>query len=268
MIALVWEGPAGNARHCWHENGNMRLCHRPSGLFCYTFLHFYEPVKILLDGELVLTKPHACIMIAPHTPQTYYTLTPLTHDWAHIDDTTARLWSNAGLKFDALYYPHTYDFITEYMQAIERENYAKDIGYAHVIDAKFTEMFFQIARSLNAPLTDMQTRYVHQLRQLRQEMQSHLNEKWSVSRIADTLGISNAYVHLLYKNIYGTTPTADIISMRIASAEQQLSLSSNSIYEIALSLGYASPDHFIRQFKQFVGQTPGAYRKKHIPSPR
>ncbi len=79
--------------------------------------------------------------------------------------------------------------------------------------------------------------------------------------MADSLHISNGYLHTQYKNIFHTTCMKDVIHSRISNACELLSATQHSIEEIALSCGYHNTEHFIRQFKKEVGTTPSHYRK-------
>ncbi len=264
MIAIMWDGHQsylGNARHRWFEEDGIRII-RPEGIFCYTFLHFHSPTKFLTPDGYIITKPHACIMFAPYVPQEYTAVGPLYHDWAHLDEDSAALWTKAGLEFNTIYYPKSYDFITENMQVIELEDIRKEPGHEAFIDAKLTETFIGIARCLDSSMTSVNKRVMQLLQQTRREMMLSLGEKWTAKRIADAMSISEVYLYSLYKKLYDISPTADIIRARVAAAQLELSNTTRPVADIATSLGYSSTDHFSRQFKQIVGQSPYAYRKR------
>ena len=77
-----------NARHAWPERAGFHL-ERKNGYPDYTFLHFFGSVELLVGGERVVTRPHACILYAPGMPQWFYSRQPLTHDWIHFTDDPA-----------------------------------------------------------------------------------------------------------------------------------------------------------------------------------
>lgn len=62
MIEIV------SLRHEWPEKAGFFI-DRPVGYPKYTFLHFNNSVEILVDGAMVTTEPHACIIYNIGTPQ-------------------------------------------------------------------------------------------------------------------------------------------------------------------------------------------------------
>ena len=54
-------------RHAWPEKKGFNLFRR-QGLEEFTFLHFWKPVYMLVDGETVLTKPNAVILFDKFVP--------------------------------------------------------------------------------------------------------------------------------------------------------------------------------------------------------
>ena len=81
--------------------------------------------------------------------------------------------------------------------------------------------------------------------------------------MAKKIGLSESHFYLLYKKIYGITPTSDLIKVKIDSAKHMLRFQKTQIGDIAANLGYQNTTHFIRQFKKMVGISPSQYRNKH-----
>jgi AraC-like DNA-binding protein len=64
--------------------------------------------------------------------------------------------------------------------------------------------------------------------------------------------------------MFGTTPGQDMIRGKMDHAKSLLLVDEYMpLATIAERLGYSSQYHFIRQFKQITGETPGAYRRKN-----
>jgi iron complex transport system substrate-binding protein len=62
--------------------------------------------------------------------------------------------------------------------------------------------------------------------------------------------------------VYSCPPIDDLIRARIDSARHMLLYTDQTISSIAEAVGYANQTHFIRQFKQYTGSTPGQYRRE------
>ena len=73
--------------------------------------------------------------------------------------------------------------------------------------------------------------------------------------------LSRSRFSVVYNNLFGTSPKADLINARISKASYLLTLGTMSIADIAEQCGYQNVYHFIRQFRTITGVTPGKYRK-------
>ncbi|MBQ1935624.1 MAG: helix-turn-helix transcriptional regulator, partial [Clostridia bacterium] len=74
--------------------------------------------------------------------------------------------------------------------------------------------------------------------------------------------LSRSRFSVLYQKIFHVSPIRDLIRARIERACYYLSSGTQSIPEIAELCGYQNEYHFIRQFKEETGMTPGAFRNK------
>lgn len=82
----------------------------------------------------------------------------------------------------------------------------------------------------------------------------------SVAYCADALHLSANYFGDLIKRETGKTAQEQIQQKTIEVAKERIFDYNKSVTEIAYSLGFKYPQHFIRLFKQKVGITPNEYR--------
>lgn len=249
-----------SVRHSYPENAGFYI-DRKKGHGDFTFLHFYNSVEILLDGKLVKTEPHSIILYDRTTPQYFRSEEALVHDWFHFDGQI----SEAGLhilKMNQIYYPNQYQYITETVAELEREFLGTQLQAELLMDLKLKELFLKLERDIagNENVT-VEPEYIQIFRRLRGEVFSRLDLEWSVSDMAKKVNLSESHFYVLYKKIYGITPTADLIRAKMKSAKNMLLYDNKRIDDIALALGYKNTTHFIRQFKGIVGRTPTEYRK-------
>lgn len=84
----------------------------------------------------------------------------------------------------------------------------------------------------------------------------------TVKYCADKLCLSPNYFGDLIKKETGKTALECIQNKIISIAKERLLLPSDSISQIAYSLGFQYPQHFTRVFKRMTGMTPNEYREK------
>jgi len=82
----------------------------------------------------------------------------------------------------------------------------------------------------------------------------------SVAYCADALNLSPNYFGDLVKKETGKTAQEYIQARLIDMAKEKIFDTSKSISQVAYELGFKYPQHFVRLFKQRVGQTPNEYR--------
>lgn len=255
-------------RHAYPELGRFYI-DRKDGHKNYTFLHFFNSMKIVYKGELIETAPGAVIIYDIGTPQYFESNSDIIHDWIHFKGDITPLLNCTNLKLDTIYYPKNTSFITAITKELETEFYSNYANKDKITEIKFRELFIKLGREIsgeNVPDFDRHTQ--EKFRYLRGKIFTSLDEKWTSDRMAKEVGYSQSRFFNIYKSIYGVSPTADLINARINRAKNILSFQQTSIEEISQLLGYENTTHFIRQFKSRTGLSPNEYRKqKNIPKP-
>ena len=96
------------------------------------------------------------------------------------------------------------------------------------------------------------------------EMEHEPEELPTVKYFADRICLSPGYFGDLIKKETGRTAQEYIQRKIISLSKSRLLSSSRNISEIAYSLGFKYPQHFIRLFKKETGYTPGEFRDLNI----
>ena len=102
----------------------------------------------------------------------------------------------------------------------------------------------------------------HELLMLRRQIINDPQLPWSVAEMAKQLHVSTGHLQLLYKQKFGISCMDDVIECRLRKAKDLLIYADQSIAETAVSCGYQNTEHFCRQFRKYVGTTPGGFRKR------
>ncbi|KIL38341.1 hypothetical protein SD70_27100 [Gordoniibacillus kamchatkensis] len=86
----------------------------------------------------------------------------------------------------------------------------------------------------------------------------------TLSDVAASVGLSDKYLNVLFKEVTGLTINHWIIRLRMEEAGRLLKDPAIKIYEICDRIGYADQDHFRESFKKQFGLTPTEYRNKFL----
>jgi AraC-like DNA-binding protein len=87
-----------------------------------------------------------------------------------------------------------------------------------------------------------------------------INSPLSPEEIAASLNMSYTWFRRIFRQYTGMAPAQYITQLKIQKAKELLSVTTLSIKEIALELGYESIDYFSTQFRKQTGQTPTQFR--------
>jgi AraC-like DNA-binding protein len=103
--------------------------------------------------------------------------------------------------------------------------------------------------------------------QLRELIQDHLDTNLSLrlTEAADTLQVNPTYLSREFARYFDNLSFGEYIrKLRLEKAQQLLDTTAYSVGEIAYLTGFSDQSHFTRIFKQHMGQSPAAYRKKRV----
>lgn len=70
------------------------------------------------------------------------------------------------------------------------------------------------------------------------------------------------HFHRIYQSVAGETVAATVRRVRLAMATRLLARGGQSITDVALAVGYESPQAFTRAFGQFTGQSPREFQQQ------
>ena len=94
-------------------------------------------------------------------------------------------------------------------------------------------------------------------------IEANYHQHITLTDVAQAVGYSPAYLTDLVKRQTGQSVYRWITKRRITEACRLLTTTSYAVYQIGEAVGYTDANHFIRQFRQFNGMTPQAWRQFH-----
>lgn len=94
----------------------------------------------------------------------------------------------------------------------------------------------------------------------------HPERAWTVEELAEQAGISRTTLFTQFRELVGEPPGKYLTRWRMQRASQILRLEHTTLKDIASLVGYESEASFSKAFKQWMGQSPGAYRQQMLRS--
>jgi AraC family transcriptional regulator, transcriptional activator of pobA len=85
-----------------------------------------------------------------------------------------------------------------------------------------------------------------------------------VNQAADHIGLSPQNLNSICRKVAGKSASELIIQQVILEAKRYLIHSDKNVSEIAFTLNFSDPSHFVKYFKKTTGETPQAFRSRHF----
>src|SRR6201992_3516265 len=100
------------------------------------------------------------------------------------------------------------------------------------------------------------------LRRARDLMDREYASPLDVASLARTALMSTAHFSRQFREAYGETPYAYLMTRRIERAQALLRIGEMTVTEVCLEVGCTSLGSFSARFTELVGETPTAYRAR------
>lgn len=100
----------------------------------------------------------------------------------------------------------------------------------------------------------------YRIKRVTEFIQAHIEEEITLNDLARDAGLSPSHFCSLFRKTLGTTPHQFVLRCRIQHAKSLLTLSGQSILDVALASGFRTHQHFSRIFHRVVGLSPSVYR--------
>lgn len=242
---------------------------QPQGSGFYILYHFKDSITLTTPEGTIKSKPHAFFIVSPSFVHTFSAQSGFLHDFAVFHGDILPALQKYDIEPNTFLYPRNPIKLQDYIREIESFLYESDQEYLK-IEKRFcmTELILiELSRQLHINNINVEKILIPQnllveFHNLRAEFYNQVPKRISVKEMAQRLLLSESLFHKYYKIIFNTTPNKDLIQARIEYAKTLLIMGS-SIVSIAETLGYPNQQHFIRQFKQVTGLSPGKYALKN-----
>jgi AraC-like DNA-binding protein len=145
-------------------------------------------------------------------------------------------------------------------ERMEREFTRKEPGYRAALLGYMTVLFSKIFRKMSLPAeTDAVRRNITP--EIISYIESHLNEKLTLAELACRSFYNPSYFSRIFKEYSGQSLSDFIHRKRVERALELLNTTDLAVEQIGSVVGFSDKKQFYRQFKNYMGITPGAVRK-------
>src|SRR4051794_20319839 len=91
-------------------------------------------------------------------------------------------------------------------------------------------------------------------------------DRLEVDDMARAAGVSRAHFSREFKQAFGVSPHAYLLTRRLERAASLLRVTDRSVTEVCMDVGWQSVGSFTTSFKRMFGKTPTAYRAAFPPA--
>lgn len=238
---------------------------RPEGNDLYSILLFKQPITIWQDGGMVNAPENSCMIFSRWSTQLYYNdHMDYLHDGVFFyGEDLYDLFCTLELPINRTFQIREPKTVSNLIKDIAAEYVLKEPHSPQILDLQLRVLLYKLS-DLHSQNENLDSGYYKTFQELRREVFHAPEQNWSAPLLANEVHLSVSRFQHLYQSFFGSTLTQDLIQSRIEHAQYLLRSSSAPISEIAVSCGYNSTEHFLRQFKKYMGVTPGKYRNMRM----
>jgi AraC family transcriptional regulator len=204
----------------------------------------YAPLDCELEGWCKLEKPAVVTTVS---------IEPVSGDEANIDlsrlppriEFEDQMLRWVMLRFQALLTDPSYDVP----------------GYAETLAEVLSFDLYRIASGAPRRSPECSGLSANQVRLVTEYMESHLNEKTTISELAGLVDLTRFHFIRSFKQAAGIPPHQFMIRLRVDRAKEMLAEGGRSVAEVASRTGFGSSIQLTRAFRRVLGTTPSAFRR-------
>ena len=230
----------------------------PRGKQNYSLFLFKTEALVKSDAGINDVNPGDCILISPSTS---IFVKPkkdaIVYDLIEFKGSDAtRLVSQVGFELNSVCSPVQIYFVDALMDKISKECNANDLLWERVIASSLDELLTKLVRFSKQDFVLSMPDHAQRLRELRSEVHENFSKHWTISNMAEMMGLSSSRFASLYKQVFNTSPTEDLIKTRIEQSKKMLSATKVSVKKVSVACGFESVHYFHRAFKKRMNITP------------
>ncbi len=242
------------------------------GTFCtrkvsstYSVYYFYTDFLYEVNGSLLKGNAGDMLIMPPKTVIYHGAVSSqdsFINDWLYFNENSEidELLKKYPIPINKSFSVGHKTVLNHALKRIRKEISFGMQGYKEKIDLILRELIIDIYRAYL--FSDEEEGVSSKMERVREELYLSPEKQWSLKEMAQLSGYSVSRFCAVYNEVYGISPKADLLRIRISKAKRMLKYSGRNITEIAEGCGFQSIYYFSKYFKAATGYSPSEYKKK------
>lgn len=135
-------------------------------------------------------------------------------------------------------------------------------GFQVMARLKLLELIVFLSRTYDQTTTTQEGKTLLRVGSVIGALEQHFDEPWTIDALADLAHMSKSNLIRVFQKATGLTPIQYLLGVRLQQACDLLANSDRGVTQIAAEVGFSDSNYFSRHFREKIGQTPTAYRKR------
>ncbi|WP_283675481.1 AraC family transcriptional regulator [Butyricicoccus sp. Marseille-Q5471] len=217
-------------------------------------------LQVQFNGQTFVAHARDIVFIDCKKPHVYRALTPLSFRYFHFEGSSSEaFYEILTERYGYLMHPAKQIAIESAMNTLVGLAYDGQLN-EHKISAQIHIILSELAAQSASAYNPQDTVIAQAISYLEQ----HFTEVLTVEDLAEVVNLSPFYFSRLFRKFTNMSPHAYQVHLRVTLARQLLASTGQAVERIGEACGFNSTQHFIRSFKQHVGNTPREYRQRTL----
>lgn len=141
----------------------------------------------------------------------------------------------------------------------------KEVYYkaADTKQAKLLHSMIENLVEISCPHNNKNSEQTELIKEIHNQLIQNLDKRYTIEELSKLYHINTSTLKSVFKSVYGLPIAAYMKEYRMKYAAGLIRKNSDSIADIAASVGYKSQSKFTTAFKDIMRLSPAAYRKKY-----
>jgi len=235
-----------------------------SSSLCEThLLHLTLEGEILCeaDEKPLLAKKGEMIISPANTPHQLKMTTPFAKvAWIHLHQNAVQ-WAFLEAEGRHVKKMFSLDRFGSVMEGLLETSLGVDERREELLDHYSHILFILLSQELNPHFSPMDRNIQLRLLTLWKKVRENPTHEWSIKSLAQEVHLSKGYLPEVCRRHFGLTPMEKVRTIRMSLAKGLLKMTSLSLENVALRVGYSNEYAFSDAFKKVFKIRPGKFRR-------